>query len=122
MTIKSYVLKATADSSGDGTATTPGIVKGKLVSVRVNYPAATATVDLDTVGFPITQKLMDLAAANTDATYYPMVDLVDETGAAVEYASGYPIRGQFVIDDYIKLTIASGTSTQEVSVMVTVDE
>ncbi|KKM63701.1 hypothetical protein LCGC14_1508750, partial [marine sediment metagenome] len=58
-------LSATIAAGGGATAVT-NIVGGRILAVHVDYPTNTCTVDLDSTGETVSQKILDLAAANTD--------------------------------------------------------
>ena len=124
--IRKYKIASGAiDSSGDAVAYSQTI-RGRILSIGVDYDTNTCTVDLDSQGEVTDQKIMDLAAANTDATYYPRVALEDNTGSALDLSDTE--GGNVAMYDYfnvygrIKLTIASGTENEEVSVSIVVEE
>lgn len=103
--------------AADGSATAySNPIAGKIMAVIVDYPAHTCTVDIDTDGELKSQKIMDLSAANTDVVYYPRVAVHDNTGTGVEYSNNYSIYEPFVVNGRLKLTIASGTAAEEVTV------
>lgn len=109
--------------AADGTASaysTP--IRGKILAVGVDYPAGTCTVDLDSDGEASAQKILDLSAANTDKTYYPRVAVQDITGTAVTYDGTNEIYEPFVVYGRVKLSVASGTAGQSVSVYLVVEE
>ena len=124
--IREYKIASGAiDASGDAVAYS-STIRGRILKVGVNYDTNTCTVDLDSQGETNDQKIMDLAAANTDATYYPRVAQHDNTGAALDLsdAEGGNVAkyGYFTVYGRIKLTIAAGTEDEEVSVTITVEE
>jgi len=107
----------------DGTATAySGNISGKIMAVQVNYPAATCTVDIDTDGELSAQKIVDLAAANTDATFYPRAFAQKIDGTTLLYTTGEEVPVEFVVNGRLKLSIASGTATQTVTVDVLYEE
>ena len=107
-----------------GTATAySNNIAGKILAVHVNYPTNTCTVDIDTDGELKSQKIIDLAAANTDAVYYPRTDVCDYAGAATPvYDTGFVIVTEFVVSGRLKLSIASGTAAETVTVDVIYEE
>jgi len=126
MAIRKYKISS-GSIAADGSASaysTP--IRGKILAVGVNYPAHTCTVDLDTDGEASAQKIIDLAAANTDATYYPRVAVHDNTGSAIDLSDtegGNTAQYEpFVVYGRVKLTIASGTEDESVSVYIMVEE
>lgn len=124
--IRKYKISSGAiDASGDAVAYSVPIM-GKILAVGVNYPTNTCTVDLDSQGEPTDQKIMDLAAANTDATYYPRVALHDNTGSALDLSDteggDVAMYDYFTVYGRVKLTIASGTEDEVVNVYLIVEE
>jgi len=115
------IASGAIDAGGDAVAYSKPIY-GKILAVHVNYPTNTCTVDIDTDGELKAQKIVDLAAANTDAVYYPRVALHDNTGTALDLSDteggDVAMYGEFVVVGRLKLTIASGTATEEVTVDV----
>jgi len=122
--ITKYSITATI-AAGETTATaySSEVIRGKILAVGVNYPTNTCTVDLDSDGEASAQKILDLAAANTDTTIYPRVDVCDNTGGASPvYGTGFVIVTEFVVFGRIKLSLASGTAGESVTVDVIVEE
>lgn len=121
-TIRKYKIESGAIAA-DGSATAySSTIRGKILAVGVDYPAHTCTVDLDTDGEASSQKIIDLSAANTDATYYPRTPAQDNTGTDVTFDGTNEIYTPFVVYGRVKLTIASGTEAETVSVYLTVEE
>lgn len=109
--------------AADGTASaysTP--IRGKILAVGVDYPAHTCTVDLDSDGEASAQKILDLSAASTDKTYYPRKAVEDNTGTAVTYDGTNEIYEPYVVYGRVKLSVASGTAGESVSVYLVVEE
>lgn len=114
-------------AAGETTATaTSETFHGKILKVAVNYPTNTVTVDLDTVGEQKTQKIMDLAAANTDVVYYPRVALEDYQGTALDLSDAQggdtAVYGCFNVFGKVTLSLASGTAEESVTVSITYEE
>lgn len=113
--------------AADGSASAYSIpIRGRILAVGVDYPAHNCTVDLDTNGEASAQKILDLAAANTDATYYPRVAVHDKTGAAIDLSDAEggntAMYEPFLVYGRVKLTIASGTAGESVSIYLMVEE
>lgn len=116
-------ISSGAIAAGGGATAYSKVVRGKILCVHVNYPANNCTVDIDTDGEFKAQKILNLAAANTDAVYYPRTYCQDETGTDLLYAAtGTKIPTEFTVIGRLLLTIASGTEGQEVSVDVIYEE
>jgi len=120
--IKKYKISSGAISAA-GTASAYSVpIRGRILAVGIDYPAHTCTVDLDSDGEASAQKILDLSAANTDATYYPRVQVHDNTGTGVTYDGTHEIYEPFVVYGRVKLSVASGTEGESVKVYLMVEE
>lgn len=103
-------------------------IRGRIVSVEIIYPVHTCTLDLDVnTGTGLqTQKILDLAASNTDTVKYPETPLHDYTGAAINLsdASGGNTAkyGPFMVFGTILMSIAAGTAGETITVYVNAEE
>lgn len=106
--------------AADGTATAVSrFMKGEILSVEINYPANICTVDLD-IQEAVIQKIIDLAADNTDKVVYPTTSAQDNTGSAVAYDGTNAIKVPFAVHGRVNLSIASGTAGEIVTVFINV--
>ena len=121
--IRKYKISGTI-AAGATTATAYSVpIRGRILAVNVSYPTNTCTVDLDSDGEYSAQKVLDLAAANTDVTYYPRTPVCINTGAeTIIYNTAMKVYEPFVVYGRIKMSIASGTATETVSVTIIVEE
>ena len=124
--ITKYKISATI-AAGETTASAYSIpIRGKVLAVGVNYDTNTCTVDLDSDGEASAQKVLDLAAANTDVTIYPRTPVQDYTGANVDLSDaegGNTAQYEpFLVYGRVKLSLASGTATETVTVYLMVEE
>ena len=120
--IMKYKISATIPA-GETTAESYSVpIRGRIIAVGVDYPANTCTVDLDSDGEANAQKILDLAAANTDVTVYPRTPVQDVANADVEYAAAFPIYEPFCVYGRIKLSLAAGTAGQTVTTYIMVEE
>ena len=124
--IRKYKISSGAISAA-GTASSYSVpIRGKILAVGVNYPTHTCTVDLDSDGEATAQKILDLSAANTDIIYYPRVAVHDNTGSAIDLSDtegGNTAQYEpFVVYGRVKLSIASGTEGESVTVYLMVEE
>lgn len=112
-----------ANNVGTDTSKTVG---GRILAVLIDYPAATCTVDLDSQSELKDQKILDLAAANTDRAVYPRTLLQDNTGTDIDLSDGQggdtALYGHFVVYGRLKLSVASGTNGQIVNMTVIMEE
>lgn len=120
--IRKYKISSSTIAADGSASAYSSPIRGRILAVGVDYPAHSCTVDLDTDGEASAQKILDLGAATTDKTFYPRVQVEDNTGTGVNYASGYPIYEPYVVYGRIKLTVASGTAGEKVSVYIVVEE
>lgn len=125
--IKQISITATiAAGASTASTTSPTTIHGKILKVDVNYPTNTVTVDLDTVGERKAQKIMDLAAENSDVTYYPRVLLDDNTGSNLDPSDtnggDNALYGEIVVFGKITLSLASGTAGDSVTVGITYED
>ena len=121
--IENYKISATIPAGETGVTAYSANIRGKILAVGVDYPANTCTVDLDSAGEASAQKILDLAAANTDKTYYPRTPVCIYTGAeTVLWYTALKVYEPFTVYGRILLTVASGTAGETVSVYVMVEE
>ena len=124
--ITKYKISATI-AAGETTALAYSIpIRGRVLAVGVTYDTNTCTVDLDSDGEASAQKILDLAAANTDVTVYPRTLVQDNTGSDIDLsdASGGNVAQyeHYVVYGRVKLSLASGTAGETVTVYLMVEE
>lgn len=123
--ITKHKITGTIDASGNIDVYSANVVRGHIVAVQIDYPAATVEVDLKT-GEAVEQVILDLAAANTDRTVYPVTPLHDYTGTAIDLSDAQggdtAQNERFCVFGRLRLVCASGTATQVVTVHVYVEE
>jgi hypothetical protein len=120
--ITKYKISATIAAGATAASVYSVPIRGKVLAVGVDYPSHVCTVDLDTDGEASAQKILDLASASTDATYYPRTSSQDNAGADVTFDGTNEIYEPFVVYGRIKLSLASGTATETVTVYLMVEE
>ncbi len=116
--LRTISVPFTTDASGDAEVDTPrinGIVR-KVIAVRSGL-AGTATLDIDTVE-DVPEKIVDLAAGNTDVTLRPQLAATTIAGAAI---SGEYV-GATVSQVKLRITVAAGGNTLSGSVSLTIEE
>ena len=123
MNITKYKVTATI-AAGETTATAYSIpIRGRILAVGIKYPTNTCTVDLDSDGEASAQKILDLAAANTNKTYYPRTPVHTYTGAeTVTWFTAMKVHEPFVVYGRIKVALAAGTAGESVTVYLMVEE
>ena len=121
--IRKYKVSATIPAGETGITAYSVSIRGRILAVGVNYPTHTCTVDLDSSGEASAQKILDLAAANTDKTYYPRTPVCIYTGAETVLSyTALKVYEPFLVYGRILLTVASGTAGETVSVYLIVEE
>jgi len=121
--IRKYKISSGSIAADGSASAYSSTIRGRILAVGVDYPEHTCTVGLDTDGEASAQKILDLSAANTDATYYPRTPVCTYAGEeTILYSTGNKVCEPFVVYGRIKLTIASGTAGESVSVYIVVEE
>jgi len=124
--ITKYKISATIPAGETGATAYSIPIRGRILAVGVDYPTNTCEVDLDTDGEASAQKILDLATATTDATYYPRTKMHDYVGADLDLSDtegGNTAQYEpFVVYGRILLTVANGTAEDTVSVYLMVEE
>jgi len=124
--IRTYRWTATIPAGGTGATAYSPVIRGKILKVGVDYKTAACTVDIDSADEATAQKILDLASASTDKTYYPRTQLHKYDGTAIDLSDteggDIAMYGEFVVNGRLLLTLASGTAGHSVTVHVTVEE
>ena len=124
--ITKYKVSATIPAGETGITAYSIPIRGKILAVGIDYDTNTCTVDLDSAGEAADQKILDLAAANTDVVIYPRTPVQDYTGVDVDLSDaegGNTAQYEhFVVYGRILLTLASGTAGDTVSIELIVEE
>lgn len=115
--VKDVKLSFTTNASGAATVTATAPVLGYLKAVQwVDGDLADgvdATLSVTSTASGIDQTLLTLTDANNDAMYYPAVILNDNTGGTI--AGEYT---HYLIDGFLKLTVAQGGSAKAGNMIV----
>lgn len=119
--IRAYALTGTVSAAQTFSVSTPNPVRGKILAVEINYPAATVALTLTAAGHHA-QTILSLAAANTDRTFYPRAYAEKTDGTTLLYTTGEEVPVEFVVDGILTLAATSGTATQIVTARVLVEE
>jgi len=121
--ITKYKISATIPAGETGATAYSIPIRGRILAVGVDYPTNTCEVDLDTDGEASAQKILDLATATTDATYYPRTPVCIYTGAETVLSfTALKVYEPFVVYGRVLLTVAAGTAEDTVSVYLMVEE
>jgi len=120
--IRKYKVSATVAAGATTASAYSSPIRGRILAVGIDYPAHTCTVDLDSDGEAAAQKIVDLGAANTDTVIYPRTPSQDHTGTDVTFDGTNEIYEPFVVYGRVKLSLASATAGETVSVTIVVEE
>jgi len=124
--INSYRLTGVIDAAGAlvvSTSADQSAPRGRVIAVEVDYPAGTVALTLTSKNLAVTQTIMNLSAANTDAIYYPRVPVCLNTGAeTIYYSTTAKVYEPYMVFGHLTMTAASGTAAQVVSMIVYVEE
>lgn len=125
-TITKYTVTATIPAGETTAEAYFNSVRGKILAVGINYDSNTCTVDLDSDGEASDQKILDLAAANTDVTIYPRTVVQDNTGTDIDLSDGQGGNTaqyeHYIVYGRVKVSLASGTAEESVTVDLIVEE
>jgi hypothetical protein len=118
-------LTGTIDATGAVDVYSDKIIRGKIKSVLVDYPAATVAVTVQTDEL-VSQKIVELGAANTDKVFYPRVQVCSNDGTLLNNSNDgtavSKLWDEFVVFSRLRLVCASGTAAQVVKVVVIYEE
>lgn len=118
-------LEGTINVAGAIDVFSDRLVRGRIMMVHVDYPAATVEVTLQSEE-PVVQKVLELAAANTDRVFYPRVQACSNDGTLLNNSNDgtdeTELWDNYVVFGRLRLVCASGTATQVVRVVVVYEE
>jgi hypothetical protein len=118
-------LSGTISSAGAIDVYSDKIIRGKIEAVYVDYPAGTVAVTVQTDEL-VSQKIVELGAANTDKVYYPRVAVQSNAGAdlnnSYDNTAVTKLYDNYVVFSRLRLVCASGTAGQVVKVAVVYEE
>jgi hypothetical protein len=118
-------LSGTVNSSGVIDVYSEGVIRGKIEAVYIDYPAGTVAVTLQTDEL-VSQKVLELSAANTDKVFYPRVQVCQNDGTLLNNSNDgtavTKLWDKFTVFSRLRLVCASGTNTQVVKVVVVFEE
>ena len=125
--VRTVTIAHTLSGGTSGSTTTETTHTGKILAIEVDYPATATEVDLDTVSnVGPDEKIMNLADSSTDVKVYPRVQVEDVTGSALDLSDAEggntKVFDYFVINSKLKLSLASGTTTQTTTIRVFIEE
>jgi len=57
-------------------------------------------------------------ASEVELVFYPVKPLTTNAGVAVSYADGYPAYGKYVVNDQLRIDLASATAADSVTIRI----
>ncbi len=109
-------------AAGTTASATSNTIHGKILKIDMNVTGNSMDIDLDTVGEQKAQKILDYTG-NTDTTFYPRVQLVDNTGSNLDLSDAQggnvAMYGEFVVFGRVTLSLASAAVAETVTVGIT---
>lgn len=105
-----------SNGSAAGSATSH-ILTGRLIAVYIDYTNQPSTTDVTiaTVNAPV-RTLLTITDANTDAWFYPRVQVHGVTGTALTMDGTRLLTDTLPLNDYVGVTVAQGDSAKTVDV------
>lgn len=119
--INKYTLSCTLNSSGAGTATTATPINGEIMAVEIDYPSHDVTISIATLE-AVPQTFLNMSATHTDQVVYPNVIQDTNDGTDLTYDGTRKVYNHYVVFGHAKLTCASGTEADVVTVHILVKE
>ena len=118
--ITQYKLEAT----GNTTAYTSNVVRGKILALIVNYNASPATTDvtISDTNAAIAQTIYTKDDSQTDAWVYPRAYAQDTAGTDLTYDATRKIPVPFTVFSRLKLVVTGNDTDDVVTVHVLVEE
>ncbi len=112
-TVAAGATTATADST---------VIHGEILKVAMNVTGNSMDINLDSLGEQKAQAILNITG-NTDTTYYPQTEAVDNAGASLDASDteGGPVKKftRFTVYGALRLTLASAAPAETVSMTIT---
>ena len=123
--IRQINITATVAAGGTTATATSQFFSGKILRIDTNVTGNSMDIDLDTVGEQKTQKILNYTG-NTDTTFYPRVQLVDNTGTNLDVSDAQggdnALYGEDVVFGKVTLSLASAVAAETVTVGITFED
>jgi hypothetical protein len=97
------VTVAGSAGSATGSTTSERPLNGRVLAVHIDYTSQPATADVTIISTQPTQSILTISNANTDAWFYPRVEMDTLTGTA---ATG--VYDAIPVAAYINVAVAGG--------------
>ena len=118
-------ITATVASGATTADVTSEFFHGKILKISMDVTGNSMDIDLDKVGEQVSQKILNITG-NTDTTFYPRVQLEDNTGSALDLSDteggDTKVFGPFVVFGKVKLSLASAAGAETVTMEITYED
>ncbi len=120
--ITQQTITATVAAGATGATADTEITHGEIVKVDMDVTGNSMDINLDSLGEQKAQAILNITG-NTDTTYYPQTEAVDNAGASLDGsdASGGPVKKfvPFVVYGKLRLTLANAAPAETVTMTIT---
>jgi hypothetical protein len=120
--ITQQTITATVAAGATGATADTEIVHGEIVKVDMDVTGASMDINLDSLGEQKAQAILNITG-NTDTTYYPQTEAVDNAGASLDASDseGGPVKKftPFVVYGKLRLTLANAAAAETVTMTIT---
>ncbi len=121
--ITQHTITATVAATESGATADTDMIIGEILKVDMDVTGNSMDINLDSLGEQKAQAILDITG-NTDTTYYPQTEAVDNAGASLDAsdASGGPVKKftRFKVYGKLRLTLASAAAAETVTMTITV--
>ncbi len=120
--ITQQTIIATVAAGGTTATADTELINGEILKVSMNVTGNSMDINLDSLGEQKAQAILDITG-NTDTTYYPQTEAVDNAGASLDAsdASGGPVKKftRFTVYGKLRLSLASAAPAETVTMTIT---
>lgn len=121
--ITQHTIIATVPAGGTGVTADSETIHGEILKVSMDVTGNSMDINLDTLAEASAQAILDYTG-NTDSTFYPMVEAVDNAGASLDGSDGEggPVKHftPYVVYGKLRLTLASAAAAETVTMTIIV--
>ncbi len=120
--IRQMKIKATVPVGDTGVTADSDTIHGKILKVAFAFTGNSMDVNLDTLGEPKAQAIIDYTG-NTDSTFYPRVPVSLNTGGeTVLWFTALKVYEPYTVFGKLRLTLASAAAGEIVVMTITYEE
>jgi len=120
--IRQMRIVATVPTGETGVTADTETIHGKILKVAFDVTGDSMDINLDTLGEPKAQAIVDYTG-NTDSTFYPRVAVSVNTGTeSVTWFTAMKVYEPYVVFGKLRLTLASAAAAEKVVMTITYEE